>query len=340
MKGHSMPKKGARHLTLEQRCHISVCLQSGMSQEQISDMVGVDQSTVSRELRRNKVNDSYDFKQADEKAQQRRIIASSVPRKMNKELWFSIVKKITEEQWSPEQISGRFKKEGISISNECIRQYILKDKKKNGLLSKFLRRGGKKYNKRANKNAGRGLIPNRVGIEKRPEIVNKKERVGDFEIDTIIGKSHQGAILSIVDRKTKLTKLKLLPNKKSDNTAQALIESLNPIKDHVHTITSDNGKEFAGHELVSSQLKAQFFFAQPYHSWERGLNENTNGLVREYFPKDCNFNNITEEEVRYVENRLNSRPRKTLNFDTPYEVFQQLTGINAVPLFDAAPNAF
>lgn len=195
-------------------------------------------------------------------------------------------------------------------------------------MYKNLRRSGKKYNKRGSKMAGRGLIPNRVSIDNRPAEVALKQRVGDFEGDTIVGAGHRGAIVSLVDRKTKLTRLRLISGAKADETAQALIDALRPIKECVHTITTDNGKEFSQHESVAAKLNAKFFFANPYHSWERGLNENTNGLVRQYFPKGCDFTKLTQKQVLEVENKLNNRPRKTLNFNTPNEEFLRLTGID------------
>lgn len=222
------------------------------------------------------------------------------------------------------------KKKGILISHELIYQHIWRDKQKGGSLYKHLRNRGKKYNKRANKSAGRGLIPNRVGIEERPAIVDKKIRVGDFELDTIVGAHHKGAIMSAVDRRTKKTYLGLLDRVTAYETASSIINQLSSIGEHVHTLTSDNGKEFAQHEKIARKLKASFYFANPYHAWERGLNENTNRLVRQYFPKGTDFTKITHEQVKYVEYLLNNRPRKSLNFNTPDEVFYQLTnrGLN------------
>ena len=156
--------------------------------------------------------------------------------------------------------------------------------------------------------------------------MERKERVGDFEVDTIVGAQHCGAIVSLVDRKTKLTLLKLLPRATASETSRAIIELLGPIKDHIYTLTSDNGKEFAQHDQVSKELKAKFFFANPYRSCERGLNENTNGLVRQYFPKKCVFTKLTHSQVKEVEYLLNSRPRKLLKYQTPLEVFLQDTG--------------
>lgn len=321
--------KDYRHLTYEQRCHISVLLKRKISQNEIAKELKISQSTISREIKRNSGKRGYRYKQANEKAWLRRYEASSEKRKMTPEIVFFIEKKISEEQWSPEQISGYMKKNmEVSLSHEQIYQHILENKRNNGLLYKHLRRGGKKYNKRFKKLAGRGLIPNRIDIKERPIIVANKERVGDFEVDTIIGANHQGAIVSIVERKTMLVRLKLITKKTSENTSDEIIRLLNPIKKYVYTITSDNGKEFANHEIIAQKLSTKMFFTTPYCSWERGLNENINGLVRQYFPKNCDLSKLTDEDIRNVEYLLNTRPRKSLNFKSPYQVFFQLTGIN------------
>lgn len=321
--------KNYYHLTQDQRCQIYALKKSGKSQGEIAKEVKVSQSAVSRELKRNKGKKGYRYKQADDKAIQRRHKASSVKRIMTNDLVILIEKMIREDQLSPEQISGRLKLiRAISVSHEWIYQHILADKRNGGNLYKNLRRSGKKYNKRLGKTSGRGLIPNRVGIENRPAEVEKKERVGDFEADTIVGANHRGAIVSLVDRKTKITFLGLISGTKADETRIVFLNRLGPIKEFICTATSDNGKEFAQHELIAISLNLKFFFANPYHSWERGVNENTNGLVRQYFPKGCDFTKLTIEEVLAVERKLNNRPRKTLGYRTPYEEFFRLTGVD------------
>ena len=229
-------------------------------------------------------------------------------------------------QWSPEQIAGWLKKQGHpqAVSYETIYEYIWRDKRDGGNLYKELRHRGKKYNRRGSGKAGRGCIPNRVDIKKRPQIVEQKCRLGDWELDTIIGKGHKGAIVSMVERASKLTKLALVPRKTANDVTDALLTKLTPLQNFVLTMTADNGKEFASHETVSGNLKAEFFFAQPYHSWERGVNEQTNGLVRQYFPKAMAFDEITQAELDKVEILLNNRPRKVLGYLTPIEVFTKL----------------
>jgi IS30 family transposase len=229
---------------------------------------------------------------------------------------------LREEQLSPEQISGWMETtDGVHVSHECIYQHIYADKGRGGTLYKQLRRTGKKYNKRLGKTSGRGLIPNRIDIDQRPAVVEERSRIGDWEADTIVGAGHKGAILSLVERVSKYTLLHKLDNATSKKTGAAIVAKMRPHQKIVHTITSDNGKEFAGHQRIARRLDTGFYFAKPYHAWERGLNENTNGLVRQYFPKGSSFANVTSEDVERVQNLLNSRPRKTLGFQSPNEVF-------------------
>ena len=167
----------------------------------------------------------------------------------------------------------------------------------------------------------RGTIIDRVMIDKRPKIVEKKSRIGDWEIDTVVGKDHKGFLVTVVDRKSKFSIIKSVPTKHAEVVTAALIEMLTPMQKITHTITSDNGKEFAYHKQVSVALDTDFYFANPYHSWERGLNEHTNGLIRQYLPKKSEFLNVTKEQVTMIQNKLNHRPRKILKYKTPYEVF-------------------
>lgn len=318
-----MPK-GYQHLAYEERCQIYILNKSGKSQSEIARLLEVSRSTICRELARNRGKKGYRFKQAQEKADERRKRASRRPKKLDDSM-ITLIKEGLTWQWSPVQISGRMKQQDIgkSVSHETIYRYIWEDKRKGGVLYKDLRHRGKKYNRRGSSKAGRGCIPNRVDIDQRPAIVEKKIRVGDWELDIIIGSKHKGAIVSIVDRASKFTKLIKVAGKTSEEVTAAIITSLSNMKECVHTLTSDNGKEFSGHELVSAALDADFYFAKPYHSWQRGLNEHTNGLVRQYFPKGHSFDDITPEQVADVEILLNNRPRKVLDFQTPKEVFNK-----------------
>jgi len=322
-----MPK-GYDHLTYDKRCQIKVLLKRGFLQKEIAEDLGVHQSTISREIARNSGGKGYRYKQAQEKMEERRRKKSDQRRKMNPGLSIFVEAKIRELQWSPDQISGRLKLQNVFISHETIYKYIWQDKKQGGDLYKHLRRSGKKYNKRSGKLAGRGLIPNRIGIEHRPEIVNQKIRIGDTEEDTIIGANHKGAIVTIVERVSKFIWLALVDRSTAQNIAEKTIELLAPIKDHLHTITSDNGKEFAAHQQIANALQIDFYFANPYASWERGLNENSNGLLRQYIPKKTDFSSLTQQDIDKFAFLLNTRPRKSLNYATPLEVLLRSVGVN------------
>jgi IS30 family transposase len=285
--------------------------------------LGVSQSTVSRELRRNRGQRGYRFKQAEAKAQARQAIRSK-PRKLTASVRRKVEAKLRQMRWSPEQISGWLRDQGIKLSHERIYQMIWQDKRDGGNLWRSLRRRGKRYNKRAGKNAGRGLIPNRIDISDRPAIVARKARLGDWEGDTVASAGHKGGLLTLVERKSLLTKISKLRRSTARATQRATVRRLKPIGNFVHTITFDNGKEFAAHQDIAHALKAKIFFATPYHAWERGLNENTNGLIRDFFPKGTDFSTISNAEVAKVERLLNARPRKSLGFRSPQEVFDSL----------------
>lgn len=307
-------------LTQEQRYQIYAFLKAGFSQSAIAAEIHVHKSTVCRELKRNKGLKGYRPKQAHVKATTRRQRAVKCIKLTPKII--ALVNDLICQEFSPEQVSGVLKRnQGVMISHETIYKHLLADKANGGSLYKHLRRSNRKRKKRYGSRNLRGQIPNRVSIDLRPAIVDNKERIGDWEIDTVIGKNHKGALVTIVERKSKYTLIQRLPCKKSRLVADATIDLLSPHRDKVFTITSDNGKEFTEHQQISKRLTAKIYFAHPYHSWERGLNENTNGLIRQYFPKNTDFTKITVESVQNVMNRLNNRPRKTLDYATPNEVF-------------------
>ena len=325
-----------KQLTQEQRYYIFQLNKKDFTQDEIAQEVGVNKSTISRELKRNTGQRGYHPKQAQKKATERRKLASKAI-KMTDDMIELIDKKLSEHQWSPEQISGWLLKEKtVAISHERIYQHIWDNKRQGGDLYQYLRCQGKKYQPRgSNGKRSRGQIINRVSIDDRPKIVDDKRRVGDWEIDTVIGKGHSGALVTIVERKTLYTLVARVNGKRADWVTQATIQLLEPFKDRLHSITADNGKEFAYHELISKKLDTAFYFAHPYSSWERGTNENTNGLIRQYFPKKTDFKTVTDEEVYNVMEKLNNRPRKTLGFRTPFQAMQKSftrTGISCVAL--------
>ena len=308
-----------KQLTQDQRYQIYAFLKAGFSQSFIATELGVHKSSICRELQRNRGQRGYRPKQAQQLASSRRKSKENATR-ITSETWQK-VDSLLKEDFSPQQVNGTLKLQGQQApSHERIYQHIYADKQKGGTLYKHLR-CQKKRRKRYGKYDRRGQIPNRKSIDTRPPIVATKERLGDWEIDTIIGKNHQQAIVSIVERKSKFTLLAKVERNTGQAVKAAVIKLLKPLADKVHTITSDNGREFALHEAISEALSAEFYFAHPYHSWERGLNENTNGLVRQYFPKGSDFTLITPRQVKLVEQRLNERPRKTLDYQTPNAVF-------------------
>jgi len=305
-------------LAREQRYQIYALMKAGHNQSKIAVVVGCHKSTISRELRRNRGLKGYRPFQADELAFNRQCDAYRA--RIAWETWQQ-VERLLRQEWSPEQIAGRLKLEKQpTVSHECIYLYVYAEKRRGGTLHCHLR-SQKKQRKRYGGYIRRGQIPNRTSIDKRPKIVASKGRFGDWEADTIVGARHKGGILCAVERKSKLIRLRKLATKSAAEMKDNTIEVLAPLVAKVHTITVDNGKEFCEHELIAAGLQARIYFAHPYASWERGLNENTNGLVRQYFPKKYDFARFTDADLQRVEDLLNNRPRKTLGYRTPNEVF-------------------
>lgn len=318
---------GHKHLNYMKRCQILAYWKAGYKQEDIAKEIGVHQSTISRELSRNitlirtKLGCwQYKPDYAQGYAKDRHMVKNKRIKLTADVAQF--IKDKLQEKWSPEQISGYAKKHQLFIlGKECIYQFILKDKEKGGKLYLNLRHQNKKYRKRYGSPKRTGPIKNRRFIDERPKIVDTKERVGDWEIDTIIGKQRQQAVVSIVERVSKKTILKKVSRKTASSVAMATISGLKAYSDFVLSITGDNGSEFAYHELISKELNTDFYFAHPYSSWERGLNENTNGLVRQYLKKGSCFIDINDTDLEAITNQLNDRPRKSLGYATPNEVF-------------------
>jgi IS30 family transposase len=311
--------KNYTQLSEENRFEIYGLRKAPLSLRKIAQEIGKSPSTISRELKRNEGSRGYRPKQAQEKATDRRKHAKKFT-KMNATLKEKISMMLIED-WSPEQISGILSKENILISTERIYQYVWADKKADGKLFMHLRHGLKNKKRKRGAKDNRGQIKNKISIHDRPEIVNQKLRIGDLEIDLVVGKDHKGFILTVVDRVSKFLKMAYVEHKDSASILRAVVKLLNPLKAAIHTITSDNGKEFADHEIIAEELEVKFFFADAYASWQRGLNENTNGLLRQYFPKKFDFTSITEEQLKSVENKINNRPRKLLDFLSPFQVF-------------------
>ncbi|QZE13626.1 IS30 family transposase [Halosquirtibacter laminarini] len=312
-------------LNIEQRYKIELMYAIGASYQTIGTLISRDKFVVCREIKRNTnpLTGKYCALYADTLSKKRH-------REKRKHIKMDALMKdyilfYLKEGYSPEQIKGRSENAGIScVSHESIYLHIWKDKKEGGELYKYLRHKHKKYSKRGSKKEFRGKMEDRVSIDLRPNVVEEKQRFGDLEIDTIIGKDRKGAILTINDRCTGLCWIRLLEGKNAKALAQKTIDALVPFKDLIHTITSDNGREFYEHKQIAKKLNIDFYFAHPYHSWERGANENLNGLIRQYIPKGSSFENLTQEKIKSIQNKLNNRPRKRLQYDKPIEVYKKL----------------
>jgi IS30 family transposase len=304
-------------LTQEQRYQIYALMKMGHHQTQIANFIGVDKSTISRELGRNRGRRGYRPKQAHHLAMNRRQQGQC---RIKSETWALIEAKIRLD-WSPEQVSGWLLKHWhIQVSHEWIYQYILSDKQTGGDLYKHLR-CQKKRRKRYGSHDCRGKLPNRRSIEERPKMVDQRQRIGDWEVDTLVGQRHHQAIVTLTERKSRLALLGKVHRRTAELVSDIVIDLLYPVAERTHTITADNGKEFAAHQRIAHDLAVDFYFAHPYAAWERGANENMNGLIRQYIPKNRDLISVTENELELIMNKLNHRPRKCLDFKSPIEVF-------------------
>jgi IS30 family transposase len=312
-------------ITYEQRYTISVMMNQGFSNSKIGEVLGKDRSVIGREIKRNK--DERSGKYSHELAEKK---CNSRHKQKAKHVKFTpeirlYVDNLLSEDLSPEQVVGVSKKDGIAcVSHERIYQYVWLDKKLKGKLYTHLRRKGRKYRKRGSSKDSRGIIKDRISIEQRPDIVDKKVRFGDIEVDLIIGKKNKEAIVTVNDRVAGVLKMKKVQSKEAIVVANAINELLEDWKPFLHTITSDNGKEFAAHEFVANYLNIDYYFAHPYHSWERGANENLNGLIRQYIPKKTDFSTLTDDYIKLIETKLNNRPRKRYNFENPIFVMEKI----------------
>lgn len=315
--------KKYNHINTTQRIELATLHRNGYSVSQISKQLKLHRSTVYRELKRNsRPRGSYEAYYANNVSEIRKERFAK-NRKFTSQMMGLIKEKLEFQQWSPEQINGYCIQNNIPmVSHERIYQYIYQDKENGGKLFEHLRTGKKKYKKRYGKHKNpKVIIKNKVSIDDRPEIINNKERYGDWEIDTIIGESHKGAIVTVVERKSSFILIRKLKGKNASELAIETIRLMMPYKELVHSITSDNGTEFANHQYIAQKLNAQFYFAHPYSSWERGLSEYSNKLIRQYVPKKSNFDQFSTDYLNEVNIKLNNRPRKLLNFNSPLKVF-------------------
>jgi IS30 family transposase len=305
------------HLTQAERYQISSLLKANCSRTEIANILNRHKCTIGREIKRNTGKRGYRPKQADSLAIDRK---SNNGHKITDFCW-AYVSHLIKKKYSPEQVSCRLKLDGWDKvpSIERIYQFIYTAAREGGTALREHLRCQKQRRKRYGSGQNRrGKIVNRIDIDKRPELANMRARLGDFEGDTVVGNKHKGVLVTLVDRKSLELKMKPLPRKLATEVSNACIDKLK--NELTHTLTLDNGLEFAKHEDITRAIGIEVYFAKPYCSWERGTNENTNGLIRQFFPKSMRLDQLTDEKVQVVEDNLNNRPRKKLGFLTPLEV--------------------
>lgn len=309
------------HLTVEQRYVIAALHKRGVRKKDIAQEIGVHKSTIGRELKRNATKTGrYNPNEAEMYAQERKE-RFCFTRKFTKEIEQRIRDYLVLEQWSPEQIVGWCQKHNTAmVSVERIYQFIRQDKENGGKLHQHTRHKLKHRKRPVGQEGSR--IKDRTSIEQRPEKVNKREEFGHFEMDLVVGKNHQGAILTLTERVTKFFFCRYLPHGKTAvKVAQAVNEVLLPYKNHVQSITTDNGLEFAEHKLIAKKLNAAIYFTHPYSSWEKGQIEYSNKLLRQYIPKHQIINQSNTHHLKEIQMKINNRPRKNLNFEKPVKLF-------------------
>jgi transposase, IS30 family len=310
-----------KQLSQEERYEIAAMRKHRFSVARIAKELGRHRSTIYREIKRNRSvhDDCYRPTHAGEKTRGRRSRSRRNRRYGPKD--FAIVEQLLAEKLSPDQISGRAKREGVPMmSHETIYRWIREDYEHGGSLHRHLRSSRKQRRKRYGRSDSRGRLAGKRTMDERPSIVEERARVGDWEADTMHGKG-KAALLTLVERKTGLLRIGKLARATAELTTQRTCELLELEQGRVHTITSDNGSEFHSYKQIEAALNTTFFFADPYQAWQRGTNENTNGLIRQYFPKGRNLNNLSPQQCERIAEALNDRPRRRLGYKTPNEVY-------------------
>lgn len=313
------------HLTYFDRFEIELSLRRNVPRPEIAQSLGRDACTVYREIARNRgANGQYRALEAQVAALHRRRASKRQPSLAHGPLRRYVESKLRED-WSPEQIAGRLPldfadDDTMRVSHETIYLYVYADKRRGGDLYTHLRHGHKKRRKRGGAKSRRGLIPGRVSIDQRPKVVELQGRHGDWEADTLFGRQRQRPIATFTERATLYTAADLMADKRADSLNRAAIGALAAIPDApIHTITVDNGKEFAGFKDLEKALDVDIYFARPYTATDRAINENLNGLIRQYLPKKSDFAKLTRRQLQTVIRKLNNRPRKKLGYRTPNE---------------------
>lgn len=319
--------KKHKKLNQEERFYISKRLLAGDNENQIAIDLGRYPSTVTREVDRNKdpLTGLYSGIVAQEKAEKRQTDAkrkAEVITTISSKAYYTILEEL-QKRSSPEQIADILSSDlGVPISHQAIYNYIRQDKANGGKLYLHLRRKGRRY--RYAKKCVKVVIEGKKSIEARPLKLLLLQSFGNWEIDTIFGKDQKSFLLTIVEMRTKYTIIRKIPNKEAATVRAEIEKIIAETGIVINTITSDNGGEFAEHAVLSKTYGFEWYFCHPFCSGERGLNENTNGLIRDFLPKRTDFNLISDEEILEIQNNLNSRPRKTLGFKRPVYVFVEL----------------
>lgn len=301
-------------LSQHERYRIHSLREAGCSLRGIALALDRSPSTISRELRRNRVDRYYEPIRAQRLSERRRSQASQRTRIAAEHI--ECIEACLREDWSPEQIAGTT---GLA-SHEWIYQHVYADQRQGGTLFKSLRRRRRKRRRRGLRD-GRGQLRHRRNWRERPPVVEQRSRLGDWEIDSMHASRGKAVVVTMTERRSRVHLLAHSPDGTADNVRQAIVGRLGHLYRGVHTLTADNGKEFAQHQRLGAALQADVYFADPYSAWQRGSNENANGLVRQYLPRDMDFATITDEQLRWIEQRLNTRPRKILGFKTPLDIF-------------------
>ena len=321
--------KPYQHLTAGNRIIIEHERGQGTSCKQIAHLLGKHPTTVSREVRRNSLqNGHYDAQVAHGYAQNRRSMANTQPRRQTVQLWQEFARMLRQRprKRSPELYHGRKTRiDGqASLSSSWLYELLHRDRRQGGELYTCLPRRGRNYRKRLSPGASSSKIPNRIDIDQRPAEVDTRKTPGHWEIDTVIGRGRQGVLLTAIERYSRGTRIRILPHREAQFIAFASLELLLPVRPWVRTITGDNGLEFAAHEYAGKVLNAPFYFCKPYHSWPRGPIEQLNGRVRRTFRKTPSLQRLTQETIAQEAQELNHMPRKCLGFRTPQEIFDAI----------------
>jgi transposase, IS30 family len=307
----------------EERHTISTLRKQRYSVDKIAKYLQRHRGSIYRELKRNKCNDGrYRVSKACSRTRNRRSVSRRNCHFSDQE--FQYVKDLLLKKWSPEQISGYLKRiGGLSISHETIYQYVWADKAKGGSLYIHLRCTGKKRRKRYGAYDSRGRLAEKKHISERAESIEERKYLGHWEIDTVMGEGSKDCIVTLVERKSGFVQIGKLKNHTKKELNQRTIKLIRNSDPYYRTITADNGTEFHGYKEIEKKTGVVFYFATPYHSWERGTSENTNGLIRQYLPKRTSMAKINQQHCRHIANQLNSRPRKRLGYKTPVEVMYE-----------------